>query len=124
MAPFIAYDANNNIWDNVQEYGLRYNSASIGFEAVVRDSSAGSIQLQQNADIRASSKAVIALNASQFAFTRDGLTPVTAATTGPMSAVSRFTLSLGSGPAQSSRFSRITYWPTRLSDTILQNISK
>jgi hypothetical protein len=120
LAPFIGYDGNGSLWDNTQEYGLRYNSSGQTFEAVVRDSSAGSLQLNKSGDVRASSKAVIALNASQFAFTRDGLSVEQVSTSGPMSSVSRLTWDYtGPGPRQSSRISRLTYYPVRLPDAQL-----
>jgi hypothetical protein len=124
LAPFIAYDNNDNIWDNNQEYGLRYNFSGTTFEAVVRDSSAGSLSLDKSGDVRASSKAVIALNASQFAYTRDGLTVAQTSTLGPMSTISRLTWSTTAGPRQSFRISRLTYYPVRLPDATLQTLTK
>ena len=124
IAPLIGYDGNGSLWDNIQEYGLRYNSSATTFEAVLRDSSAGNIQLIKSGDVRASSRAVIALNASQFAYTRDGLSVEQASTSGPMSSVSRLTWQYtGPGPRQSSRIARLTYYPVRLTNLTLQALT-
>jgi hypothetical protein len=125
-APFIAYDGNNNIWDNTNEYGLRYNSSGTTFEAVVRDSSAGFKQLQRLGDYRNSATAVIAINTSTFSYTANGLSVLTTSLDAPLSTMTSYTFT-GYNPAnprQSSRISRLTYWPKRLTDTSLQYLTQ
>jgi hypothetical protein len=86
-----------------------------------------SLVLASSLSFGLSAKAAVAVKASDFAGSVNGLAPVTQATGSMPTAVSQLTIGNGETLGTSTfsgTLKRITYWPTRLANTTLQAITQ
>jgi hypothetical protein len=129
LAPFIGFDGSGGVWNNVQEWGVRYNySTGNTFEmecqAVVYDSSGSSSALSNNQDARSSAKVAMGLNTTSVALSVNGNIQQVSRTGGTMPSINSLLWHSINNPKQSTQFSRFTYYPTRLQNYQLQQLTK
>lgn len=124
QAPFIGFDGSGGVWNNVQEWGVRYRDSSITFETAVCDSSGFSSALYNNQDARSSAKVAMGLNTTSVALSVNGNIQQVSRTGGTMPSINSLLWHSNNNPKQSTQFSRFTYYPTRLQDFQLQQLTK